>query len=93
MPTSASAYKRDRQSKERNLKNRSVRSDLRTHIKKVLHALAEGDLDRARSEYPVMESRLDKAARKGVIHANAAARTKARIKKRLTALETAGQSG
>lgn len=89
MPTSASAKKRVRQSEKRRLRNRSVRSNLRSNFRKVLEAIEAKDADAATKAYREMESRIDKAARKGVIHKNTAARKKARLAKRLQAI-TAG---
>ncbi len=90
MPTSASAKKRVRQSEVRRLRNRSVRSNLRTHIKNCVKAIEAGDLETAQSTFRTMESRMDSAARKGVIHKNTASRRKSRLARRLHALASAG---
>jgi len=87
MPTSTSAKKRVRQSEARKLRNRSVKADLKTHIKKVVSAIDQKDSAGAREAFRRMESRLDKAARKRVIHPNEAARRKARLRKKLGVLE------
>jgi len=89
MPTSRSAKKRVRQSEVRKLRNRSVRSNLRTHIKNCVKAIESGDLESARTTFRTMESRIDSAARKGVIHKNTASRRKARLAKRIQALASA----
>ena len=86
MPTSASAKKRVRQSEKRRLRNRAVRSNLRTQVRKVLEAIDAKDADAARERFRAMESGIDKAARKGVIHRNAAARKKARLAKRVASI-------
>ena len=89
MPTSKQAKKRVRQSEKRRLHNRVMRSTLRTQIKKVEKAIADNDTAAVQELYRKMESRIDKAARKGLIHKNAAARKKARLAKRVQAM-TAG---
>lgn len=79
MPNSVNAKKRLRQSQERRLVNRSSRTALRTQVKKVRVAIAAGDVEKSETEYKVAQKRLDKAAASNLIHANAAARTKARL--------------
>ena len=82
MAHSKSALKRWRQSIEARDRNRAVKSRTRTLLTK---ALASVDDDAAAAEGAVRDaiSALDKAAQKGVIHANAAARSKSRLLKRL----------
>jgi len=86
MPNSPSAKKRVRQNETRRLHNRTIRSTVRTHIRKVVEAIEAKDVETAKASFRLMESRLDKAARKGVIHRNAAARKKARLARRLRAI-------
>ncbi|MEM6363026.1 MAG: 30S ribosomal protein S20 [Planctomycetota bacterium] len=81
MPNTASASKRLRQNEKRRLMNRSVRSSVRTQIKRVREAVTAGDLETARSEFRIAASKLDKAAAKNLIHKNAAARSKSRLNK------------
>jgi small subunit ribosomal protein S20 len=78
---SKSALKRWRQSIEARDRNRAVKSRTRTLLTKALAAI---DSDAAAAEPAVREaiSALDKAAQKGVIHDNAAARGKSRLLKR-----------
>jgi small subunit ribosomal protein S20 len=76
---SRSAEKRVRQAEERRLRNRSTRSATRTRIRKVLPLVATNRLDEAESAVREAVSALDKAAEKGVIHANNAARRKSRL--------------
>ena len=82
MAHSKSALKRWRQSIEARDRNRAVKSRTRTLLAKALAAI---DGDAAAAEEAVRDaiSALDKAAQKGVIHANAAARGKSRLLKRL----------
>ena len=81
MAHSKSALKRWRQSIEARDRNRSVKSRTRTLLTKAIGAISD---DAISAEAAVREaiSGLDKAAQKGVIHANAAARSKARLLKR-----------
>lgn len=90
MPTSKQAKKRVRQGEKKRQHNRIIRSTLRTQIKKVEKAIADNDTAAVQELYRAMESRIDKAARKGIIHKNAAARKKARLAKRLQAMTAAG---
>lgn len=74
-----SAKKRLRQNLERRTKNRAVRSELKTQIKKIREAVKSGDLAKADSEARVAATKFDRAAAKRVIHKNAASRTKSRV--------------
>ena len=77
VPNSSSAKKRLRQSVRRRGRNRAFRTALRNAIKKVRTAVAgEGE-----SAYRSAVRLLDRAARKGLIHKNAAARNKRRLGK------------
>ncbi len=82
-----SAIKRVRQSARRNLRNRIVRSSARTFVRKARTTVAEGDTALSAEAVRVAISALDKAAQKGIIHRNAAARGKSRLMKRLNAQE------
>ncbi len=84
MPNNAAAEKRMRQEQKRRLHNRSIKSLVRTQITKARNAIATGDEN---SEEAVRRavSELDRAAKKGVIHRNNAARRKSRLMKRLNA--------
>ncbi len=77
MPHSSSAKKRMRQALRRRERNRIARKALRTAIKKVRTASA----DSGESAYRSAAQLLDRAARKGLIHKNAAARGKRRLGK------------
>lgn len=87
MPNSASAKKRLRQNDARRKANRSVRSTLRTQVKKVRTAIAAGDVEKSEAEYKAVQKKLDQAAASNLIHANAAARTKARLSKAIKAVK------
>jgi len=81
MPNSASAKKRLRQNQARRLKNRSIKSSVRTAIRKVRTAVDTGDAEASTAAFQVATKQLDQAAAKNVIHANKAARTKSRLSK------------
>lgn len=83
MPNSTSAKKALRQNLKRRQHNRMHRSALRTAIKKCRSAAQAGQHDEARELFRVAAKKLDKAAAKGLIHRNAAARTKSRLSRLL----------
>lgn len=81
-----SAIKRIRQSEKRRVRNRAVRSRMRTFVKQANTAIVAGEEDAAEAVRAAI-SELDRAARKGVIHPNNAARHKSRLMKKLNAAE------
>jgi small subunit ribosomal protein S20 len=81
-----SQIKRNRQNEKRRVRNKSVRSELRTRAKQALASAEQGTEDAGDAARLAMK-RIDKAASKGVIHRNAAARRKSRLMKRLNAAE------
>ena len=78
-----SQIKRNRQNEARRLRNKSTRSALRTHIKRLTQSLDAGDRAAAEDAYKEAARALDKAASKGVIHKNKAANKKSRLARRL----------
>ena len=76
-----SQIKRNRQNEKRNARNRSVRSENRTRIKNALTA----DADSADEQLRLAIKSIDKAAQKGVMHRNTAARKKSRLIKAVRA--------
>ena len=74
-----SAEKRTRQSITRNARNRSQRSRMRGAVKSVRAAVEAGDQAKAEELLTATISLVDATAQKGVIHRNAAARTKSRL--------------
>ncbi len=78
MPNIASAKKNMRKSRAASVRNRAQRSALRTALKKA-HAVTAGD------DVTAAVKLLDRAARKGLIHKNAAARQKSRMAKKANA--------
>ncbi len=82
-----SAIKRIRSSARKQKRNRIVRGSTRTAFKKATLALAEGKPDEAQTAIQKAVSALDRAAGKGVIHKNNAARRKSRLMKKLNQLQ------
>jgi small subunit ribosomal protein S20 len=74
-----SQIKRNRQNEARRVRNKSVRSALKTSAKKVDAAVAEGDTATAEALARQASRDLDRAASKGVLHKRAAARKKSRL--------------
>ena len=76
-----SQKKRNRQNEKRRLRNKSVRSELKTRVKVATDAVASGEAGAA-DLVRTAQKRIDKAGAKGVIHKNAAARRTSRLMKR-----------
>jgi len=85
----ASALKQMRQSQKRRARNRQNLSQLKTQVKKLRSAIAGGDAQAAQSLLSPTVGQIDKAAKKGVIHDNAAARYKSRLTRKVRALAAA----
>ena len=79
MANSAQAKKRARQAENNRQLNAGQRSNMRTSIKKVIKAIEAGDRDAAKKAYDEAVPVIDKAAGKGLMHANKAARHKSRL--------------
>ncbi|WP_019536079.1 30S ribosomal protein S20 [Paenibacillus ginsengihumi] len=86
MPNIKSAIKRVKTSEKRRLRNASQKSALRTAVKAFETAAAGTDLEKAKAALVAASKKLDKAASKGLIHKNAAARKKSRLAKKLNKL-------
>ncbi len=84
-----SAAKRHRQSEKRRVRNRSIRSRVRNSIRKYLEAVDATNNDVASERLSEVTKLIDAAAGKGVYHRNTAARTKSRLHKKLSALNSA----
>ena len=82
MANTSSALKRMRQNERRRLRNRTVRSKVRTAVKSARTALGSGGSD-VRTAVTDAIRALDKAVSKGVIHRNTAARKKSALARRL----------
>lgn len=84
-----SAEKRNRQSVKRRANNRANLSQLKTQVKKLRAAIGAADAEAAAKLLPQTVGQIDKAARKGVVHDNAAARYKSRLTRRVSAISAA----
>jgi small subunit ribosomal protein S20 len=74
-----SQIKRNRQNQVREVRNKSVRTALKTEAKKVRAATASGDADALQTEFRRASRALDKAVSKGVLHKKTAGRRKSRL--------------
>ena len=74
-----SAKKRARQSEVRRVHNASLRSRMRTAVKRVRKAIADGDKTAAQQALRSAASELDSSAGKRIVHKNMAARNKSRL--------------
>jgi small subunit ribosomal protein S20 len=86
LANSAQARKRARQAENRRQQNASLRSMMRTSIKKVVYAIEAGEKDKASDAYKAAVPMIDKMANKNIITANKAARHKSRLNARIRAL-------
>jgi len=87
MANTKQAAKRAKQSLKHRGANVSLRTELRTAIKKVTKAIEAGDAKTADATLRAETSTLDRIAGKGIIHKNKAARHKSRLAKQVKALE------
>ena len=83
MPQTKSAKKEMRASRKRQQGNKSVRSRCKSRVTKAEKLIFSGELESGREAVTEAISSLDRAAEKGVIHANNAARRKSRLVKKL----------
>jgi len=87
MPNTASAKKRMRQDVVRRSRNRSIKSSIRTQIRKVREAIHAKDAEKSQAEFRTLVKKIDRAAAHNVIHRNTAARTKSRLSHAIKALK------
>jgi small subunit ribosomal protein S20 len=81
-----SQIKRNAQNEKRRLRNKAVKSELKTLVRSFREAAAAGDKEAAERAMRVASRKLDKAVSKGVIHQNQAANRKSAIAKAAAAL-------
>ena len=86
MPNIKSAIKRVLVNDKNRAHNATVKSAMRTTVKNAEVALAGDNVEAAKEALLTASKKLDKAASKGLIHKNAAARKKSRLAKRLNSL-------
>ena len=78
-----SAIKRIDRTKKETLRNKSVKTGIKTSVRKFEEALDKGDIDEARALLRTVDKKLKKAASKNVIHKNAADRRMSRLTQKL----------
>ena len=81
-----SSLKRIKLQEKAAARNKSAKSLMKTNIKKFDAAATEGDRDKTASAFIVATSTVDRAATKGLIHKNKAARRKSRMARKLNAI-------
>ncbi len=81
-----SQIKRIRTNEKARLRNKAVKSELKTHVRHVREAIAAGDKETAVTALASASQQLDKAVSKGVIHQNQAANRKSALAKQVAAL-------
>jgi small subunit ribosomal protein S20 len=89
LPIKRSAYKELRKAKLRHFKNISTRTELKTIIKKFQKLLETKNVAEAKKAIPALISKIDKAASKGIVKPNAAARKISRLMKKLAQVSKA----
>jgi small subunit ribosomal protein S20 len=90
MPHSKQAKKRLRQSEKSRVHNQSQKSSMKTHIKKVVQAINEGDAEAAKKEMPTAMKKIDKAVKRNLIHKNEGSRRISRLSKKIDQLGKKG---
>ena len=88
MPITKSAKKQVHVAEKRRVRNKSIRTLCKTNVIKAERLIFSGELEAARKAVVAAASSLDKAAEKGIIHSNNAARRKSRLLKKLNEAET-----
>jgi len=82
-----SQIKRNRQNEKRQMRNRAARSEVNTRTRNAVAAAEGGDPEEIAEATRLAVKRIDKAASKGVLHPNNAARKKSRLMKRLARIQ------
>ncbi len=86
MPNIKSAKKRVLVIEKKTMQNKAIKSAMKTQVKKFLTAVEAGDKEAATKLYPETVSVIDGACTKGVIHKNTANNRKAKLAKKLNAM-------
>ncbi|GMB07565.1 small subunit ribosomal protein S20 [Thermolongibacillus altinsuensis] len=86
MPNIKSAIKRVKTSNKRRAQNASMKSAMRTAIKKFEALVELKDVEKAQEAFILASKKIDKAASKGLIHKNTASRYKSRLAKKLNSI-------
>jgi len=86
-----SSIKRAKIARVKTLRNKMIKSRLKTHIKKFNEQLESNNIEEAKALFPNLTKLIDKAAAKGTIHKNAAARKKSKLAAKLNKLSGLAQ--
>ena len=81
-----SQIKRNRTNEKARQRNKAVKSELKTYVRRVREAIDAGDKEKATAALRDASRKLDKAVSKGVIHKNQAANRKSKLAKQLDKL-------
>lgn len=92
MANTKSALKRIRSSEKRRVRNRQVRTETRTYIKRARAHIEAGELEEAQQSVAQAIRALDKAEEKGIFHKNNVARRKSRLVQKLNQAMKAAES-
>ena len=87
MANNPGSKKRARQAVKRRAHNMSLRSMVRTYIKRVRTAIEAGEYEAAQAALAEAAPKIDSMANKGILHRNQAARTKSRLNSQVKALQ------
>ncbi|HZG06395.1 MAG TPA: 30S ribosomal protein S20 [Streptomyces sp.] len=82
-----SQIKRIKTNEKARLRNKAVKSELKTAIRRTREAIAAGDVEKAAEAARLASKKLDKAVSKGVIHKNQAANKKSALAQKVAALK------
>ena len=83
---SISVLKANRQNIKRASRNKSIKSEIKTYIKKTEGAILDKEKEKAGEFLGLSQKKLDKAVKKGIIHPNKSARYKSKLAKKVAAL-------
>lgn len=86
MANIASQEKRNRQNEKRRMRNKAVSSEVKTKLRRVDEAIADGSLEAVTEMARQAQRSLGVAARKGVLHRNAVARKQARLARKVASV-------
>jgi len=85
MPNTNSAKKRLRQNVVQRLRNRAIKSEIKSHLRNLRASLTEGKVEEAETLFRLTAKKLDRAAARNIIHPNRAGRIKSRLQRRMRA--------
>lgn len=90
MANIASQKKRNKQNEKARIRNKSVRSEVKTSLRRVDEAVAEGEPDAVRDSARKAQKALGVAARKGVLHKRKVARAQSQLARKVSSARTSG---